>query len=426
MLKRLIIFFSNFFIFFVFNFFACDLNIVGILDQTDGLGRIPIGIIDTLGKDANIHFIAINGHVNLKDVSNRVKKIVLSSQSVSSIASKNISLYTFLPVWDSPFLFQFMPDSLIKIAYSMFETTRIPQEWVNAFNTFVDAVVVPDPYLIEVYENSGVNVPIFFLPLGMYLDDFFKIKKSKKPCKPFIFGCTATFIPRKNLHLLIQAFREEFGESDDVQLCIHGRYQVDLIMNSRTIGNLNNVILCQKCLSHQEYVKLMNSFDCYVNLSKGEGFSCGPREALALGIPCILSNNTAHQTLCKSGFIRAVSSNIKEKGSCLNSLCNQSDLGYQFDCHLEDVRIALRDVYQNYQKYYKLAQLGKNWVKKYSWPNLKEKYFNLLKPKKIIQGTENKITKNYLMTNSEILFNKYKSLRYKTNTHRHGNMNYSL
>jgi glycosyltransferase involved in cell wall biosynthesis len=148
----------------------------------------------------------------------------------------------------------------------------------------------------------------------------------------------------------------------------------------------------------------MYSLDCYVLFSHGEGFSISPREALALGIPCILSNNSAHKTICKTGYVRVVPSDILSK-VVFYELDNH--ITYMYGTNLEDARQALKDVYNNYEIYKNKALDGRKWVQQYLIPNLKQKYINLIKPRKILFGDENIVTDDYFMTNSKVLFEKY-------------------
>ena len=59
----------------------------------------------------------------------------------------------------------------------MFESSKIPNEWANILNNYFDIVVVPDSYLIEIYKNSGVNLPIFVLPLSISIEELLKLPK---------------------------------------------------------------------------------------------------------------------------------------------------------------------------------------------------------------------------------------------------------
>ena len=57
-------------------------------------------------------------------------------------------------------------------------------------------------------------------------------------------------------------------------------------------------------------------------------------------------------------------------------------MGFNFNCRIKDVQIALKEVYSNYQTYLAKAHQGREWVKQYCGINLKPKYLNLFKPKK--------------------------------------------
>ena len=151
----------------------------------------------------------------------------------------------------------------------------------------------------------------------------------------------------------------------------------------------------------------MASFDCFVSFSMGEGFSLIPREFLAMGIPCVLSNNTAHETICNTGLVKSVLSNILVKAEYFHL---SDDCGYHFDTRLDDAVLALKDIYNNYHIYLNKAFEAREWAKTYSINNLKNKYLNLIKPKKLLYGVDNVITDDYLMTNSLILYKKYLSL----------------
>ena len=64
----------------------------------------------------------------------------------------------------------------------------------------------------------------------------------------------------------------------------------------------------------------------------------------------------------------------------------------------------------NYQKYLSLAPKARAWASRYTYENTRSLYVNLVKPKKIFLGDKNEVTDEYLMTNSKILYKKYKDL----------------
>lgn len=388
-----------------------DLTVVGRAINADGLCRIPITLIDMLKDDLKInHIQPFDSVINTNDVRDEVKAILYNPDKTPGAVS---ILADGLWSIQSP-TYTIVPDSIIKIAYSMWESNHIPSKWAQILNEYFDAVVVPDSFVFNAYQDSGVTIPIFELPVCLYLDEFLAKPKPSRPRLPFVFGCTATACECKNQALLIQAFAEEFGNSEDVILRLSSRYSIPPASGSweKLIQSYNcsNIFLNVGVMDNTQYIENMASFDCYVNISRGEGFSIGPREALALGIPCILSNNSAQKTLCRTCLVRSVPSDIPVPPP---TDCNWvgifgNGIGFYSDCSVDDVKDALRDVYNYYDIYLKQAELGSEWVSQYSLKRLKTKYLNLIKPKRVILGSKNEITDDYLMTTSEGLYDKYR------------------
>lgn len=392
-------------------FSSPDLTIVGFFEPEGGIGKVPITIIETVGDQISTNIIETSAGSKNHKISSRVKKVIKNPDE----SPGRVALLTDVLGHFNNFPSKKIPkESIVKLAYSMLESTQIPNLWVNILNEEFDAVVVPDKFLVSVYENSGVKIPIFVLPMPMNLKPYFKHQvHSKYPSKPFIFAdCSAN----KNPAVLIEAFAKAFGNSPNVQLLMRAGHIFDQpreLMNQMINRfELTNVKIEQGHLLIDQYIERLFSIDAYVNLSRGEGYSLIPREALALGIPVIISNNTASKTICDSGFVRAVKSDKRGPANPGYMILFHEECGEQFDCEVNDVVEALRDVYENYEKYINKARLGRKWVNQYNCQNaiLKRKYCTLFKPKKVILGEKNKIKGDTIITNSPELYLKYSQI----------------
>lgn len=393
-------------------FSSIDLTIVGQVRWSGSLERLPISLFRVLKKDFSINLITTRKKYDLSELHHEEKnKITNPNKTPGNVA---ILFDTLWETWRVPS--NFVPEeSYIKIAYSMLESTAIPEQWVNILNGKFDIVVVPDEFHKKTYTECGVTIPLFVLPHGIELEGLIDEPSQKNQRRPFVFGSSGVFMPRKNHMMLIDAFLAEFGDNENVQLKIHGRgvFEFDFDAAKQKIAHhasklkKPNVELIHESFSTVQYTNFLKSLDCYVLLSKGEGFSITPREALALGKPTIVTNNTAHKTIADTGFVYAIPSSLKEPAyySYLGGYH-----GYNFNCTLEDVRKALRTVYENYQLYLNKAQMGQKWVQQYSWNNVKESFANLIKPKQLLFGNENKVTERFLMTSSPKLYRKYQKL----------------
>jgi glycosyltransferase involved in cell wall biosynthesis len=389
------------------------LTVMGRVVMADGIGRICAEVINALKDDVSINFISTAGKINKEDVPRNVKRLLLrdKNQTLGKVVLFQDTLW--VPGQEN-FKKIALPKepNQVRIAYSMLESTRIPSEWAMILNSYFDAVAVPDPFLVEAFQKSGVKLPIFVVPLGLEMKDFLEQPLKKERGKPMVFANLGTCISRKNHIMLVRAFAEAFGNDPDVVLKINCRYS-NQDVRQRLIDeikklNLENVVFTELTLSRYAYLNFFKEVDCYVSLSKGEGFSIQPREAMALGIPTIVTDNTAQHTICSSNLVKTVSSKNMEI-SHYDTMGGRV-YGHVFDCDVDEVADALLDVYYNYDKHLKSGPQARDWVRQYEYENLKDLYIGLVKPKKVVLGNENTVTEDCLTTTSQELFEKYQRI----------------
>lgn len=377
-----------------------DITLMGRVIPQDGLGRIPLIFKDMFADKHDVTYYDNN------------KKLTYN---------KNIIIYCDA-LWYKNEQFSGVKDMVkgkLNIAYSMIESSRIPTQWVDILNNRFDLVVVPDEFLVDVYKESGVNIPIFVLPLALNIGHLLKIPLKSSQNKIFTFGMTASFSKHKNHEKIVDAFIRKFNNKLDCQLILHGKWGDKSIIDNikRKIANYKskNIKILNKTFTDSEYMKFMRGLDCYILASKGEGFSITPREALALGIPCILSNNSAHSTICKQSFVRSIKCLIEESATNFyKNLLGNQDMGYFYDCSINDISNSMKYVYDNYSYYLSQASNSRSFANFYSHKNLKKYYETLVEPAEIILGEKNEIYENYLVTNSEQLYLKYKNINFRS------------
>lgn len=382
-----------------------DFSVTGRLIFADGLYRIPIIWIDALSNDLAINFFESHPNsITLRDLPESVNKVIHNQDR----SAGKIGIYFDL-IWDAYTNTDVnMPDSIIKFAYTMLESSSIPWQWVERINSIFDAVIVPDEFLIKVYQNAGVKKPIFVLPIPMYLDSFINKPIKQNPGKVFVFGTSALFMPRKNQDTIIRAFAKIYGNNSKFLLKLHGRgTEEDYLLKLKKLIKklkLKNVQIIHRSFDQKEYISFMRSLDCYIFVSKGEGFSLTPREALALGIPCILSNNSSHASLCKTQFVKPINALFKEPA--YYPIFKQ-ECGFNLNIDQKDLEKAYVDIVNNYSYYKKLAPSGREWVNKFDLKYLQPLMHSLIKPKKVVFGSKNCIELDCITVNSESLFEKY-------------------
>ena len=189
-------------------------------------------------------------------------------------------------------------------AYTTWETDRLPAESVAILNRY-DRVLVPSRFNAEVFESSGVSVPIGVVP--HIAPDVKTGAGAPAPAGArFVFYLIASWITRKAVLDAVDAFLMAFGAQDDVVLVIHTTAE-DLVARARGCAgreaatslslakalagrrDVPEIVLSTRSLLPAEVDRLHRQGDCFVCLSRGEGWGLGAFEAAASGHPAIVT-----------------------------------------------------------------------------------------------------------------------------------------
>jgi len=99
-----------------------------------------------------------------------------------------------------------------------------------------------------------------------------------------------SFLERKNPLGLIEAYKNAFGNRQDVQLLIksaHSDQHADELRMLQKACSGANVRILDAVMTREDKEELMASADCYVSLHRSEGFGLTLAEAMMLGKPVI-------------------------------------------------------------------------------------------------------------------------------------------
>ena len=372
----------NFFLLFVSILYGYKkIQIIGGGSKSYGLGSIGVNLFESLIDDFDINYTLTSPF----DASSLNKEVMekISYSITNDLIEYDIAIYTDLisTIDDNNIIYSninLLKKSKVKIAYSMLECSPIPKVWVEKLNNIFDYIIVPCEWVKETYLESGVTKPIIVVPL---IVQEFKQQKINLKKDKFIFGCIGGFGEDKNLHKVAQAFAEKFGNNKNYELIIKisGMPETNNILYKKIINitkHINNIKLLWGILDREEFTKLMLSFDSFVLASKGEGFSLIPREAVSLGIPCILSYNSAHKELCDKKLALAIKSDIK----CLSDYrCFGDFRGIKFDCEVSDIKKCMSKMYNNYEFYFNDLQKNKHNISYCYFEEVKPNLINFLK-----------------------------------------------
>ncbi len=190
------------------------------------------------------------------------------------------------------------------------EFGSLPKEWVKIFSEKVDEMWVPSNYVRKVYIDSGIpEERVFVVPNGIDSKKFnpnvkaYNLKTKKK----FKFLFVGGTIFRKGIDILLDVYTQTFNKDDDVCLVIKdmggksfykGRNMKEHIQELQKKDNTPEIEYIDTLLSENDLIGLYTASNVLVHPYRGEGFGLPVLEAMACGIPAIVTNGAACLDFC--------------------------------------------------------------------------------------------------------------------------------
>lgn len=278
--------------------------------------------------------------------------------------------------------------------YAVFEGTKIPKYWVETLNQpYITSVLVPSEHNKIAVQAAGVNKPIHVIPHG-YDPEVFHPKETTRDNDTFRFlfvgGWKDGERDRKGLDVLMRAFAEEFKPDEKVDLIvkINGAYG-DLRQIEYNLHALNlppkeqrrNIQVTFFKDDQQEYTdkdiaELYHISDCFVMPSKGEAFGLPVLEAMACGIPAIVTGYGGQLDFVnhENGYIINVESMEPATGEFF--LYEQAQWAKPNKEHL---RRLLRHAFEHQDEVKQKGKKALETAQNYTWKKSAEKLLKLIK-----------------------------------------------
>jgi glycosyltransferase involved in cell wall biosynthesis len=240
------------------------------------------------------------------------------------------------------------------VIFQPWEFGSLPKEWARVFASQVDELWVPSNYVKRVYVESGVpESRVFVIPLGIDPNVFhpsvkpFKLKTRKR----FKFLFVGGTIYRKGIDLLLDAYVRQFTRSDDVCLVIkdmggesfyQGQTFKAKIRELQKDPNAPEIEYIDNILSVEELSSLYRACDTLVHPYRGEGFGLPILEAMACGLPPIVTNGGACLDFCNEQNSLLVKANKKRFAEKSIDGMETVDYPWLFEVELEDLQNTMR------------------------------------------------------------------------------------
>jgi hypothetical protein len=182
-----------------------------------------------------------------------------------------------------------------------------------AISADYDAVLATSTFVANTLIDSGVTIPIASIGQPPDLSAFADLRRAERPA-----GGTFTFLhvssghPRKGLGPLLSAWARAFQRTDPVRLVIKTFPNGDSEAIVRIAVMLHKnpgcaeVKLVYRDIDQAAMLDLYRRADVVVSPSRGEGYNLPAIEAMAAGIPLIVTGHGGHLDFCGPASARLI------------------------------------------------------------------------------------------------------------------------
>jgi glycosyltransferase involved in cell wall biosynthesis len=230
----------------------------------------------------------------------------------------------------------------IPCVFTMWESVTLPEQFRESIHEF-ETVIVPSMQNVELFSQYHDNVK--YVPLGIDPDDWhYQPRPEIRHEFRFLIGGSGS---RKGGDLAVKAFKKlwprghHFG-SGPIATLTHKSPKGEVHYGERiqTVGGY---------MSPEDEIALYASAHCYLQPSRGEGFGLQPLQAIAQGLPTILTNAHGHEGFAHLGIPLSWE-------ACQSDYFIFGDAGDWWEPNFDELCDLMLDVYENYEPHVERAK----------------------------------------------------------------------
>lgn len=263
-----------------------------------------------------------------------------------------------------------------KIAYTMYETSKFPEGFLNQLKTF-NQLWVPSKWQKDnLIKQQFPKEKIKVVPLGVDSDIFFPIDEK---FEKFTFLLVGRWDARKSTLEIIKCFKDCFGNNKKVELLllVDNPFDVDGLGSTQNRLKHYNLesenIKSLSFTNRKEYVSLLQKSHVFLSCSRAEGWNLPLIEAMACGTISVYSNCSAQLEFAEN---LGVPINVlgEEPASIYSKRQFDKNIsGNYYIPDFEHLSQKMIDIYNNYD-YYKDTSIKESKIirQNFSWKKSSE------------------------------------------------------
>ena len=212
-----------------------------------------------------------------------------------------------------------LPEHRGDAAFAMFfwEELLIPPKTIAAIDGGFDGILAPAASVAKALVDSGVSIPVRTIGYAPELEPFYRLADERRNAPPadagvFTFLHVSSCFPRKGVDVLLAAYARAFRQADRVRLVIKGfpnphndvPEQIEKL-RAQDAG-IADIVMINGDRDVDGMLDLYRGADAMVLPTRGEGFNLPATEAMAAGIPLIVTGHGGHVDFCTPAEARYI------------------------------------------------------------------------------------------------------------------------
>jgi glycosyltransferase involved in cell wall biosynthesis len=168
-----------------------------------------------------------------------------------------------------------------RACFTMWETDTLPGTFIRYISLY-DQIIVPCQHNVDLFSQWHPNVSL--VPLGVDMQRWYPVANRNKV---FRFHAGGSLWHRKGLDIVVRAFKRL--NLPDAELHIKAAPHAKDVP-TKYLGD--NIVLNRDWMTIDQQREWFSKADVFIAASRGEGFGLMPLQAIAMGIPTIISDST--------------------------------------------------------------------------------------------------------------------------------------
>lgn len=265
--------------------------------------------------------------------------------------------------------------------FTMWEADWLPEAFRETLHHF-ETVVVPSPQNVELFSNYHPNVHLATLGVD---PELWHYEERKEPGATFdvLIGGSGG---RKGVDIALEAFGKAFppgswGDGPVPRLVLKSPradlgFPDDVARSKLPFPPAEQLQIINGRLSAEDEVGLYANCHVYLQPSRGEGFGLQPLQAIAQGMPTILTDAHGHESFSHLGW--PVGYDKVKAGYFIYG--DHPDMKW-WEPRVDDVVDHLRDIYENYESATAIAARAAQVVpQEFTWSHCADQVLDVIGP----------------------------------------------